>query len=71
MVQDRGRVLCGIVSFTVKAQPAAGEVKAWLAAQEPPINVSMHRPLWLWRHSMLWGCLYPAHSECGALLLCG
>jgi hypothetical protein len=46
VVQDVGRVLCGIVSFTLKAQPAAGEVKAWLAAQQPPINVSMD-PLWL------------------------
>lgn len=38
-VQDKGRVLCGIVSFTIEGH-AAGDVKGWLAAQQPPINVS-------------------------------
>lgn len=38
--QDRGRVLCGIVSFTLETHPMAADVKAWLSAQEPPINVS-------------------------------
>lgn len=39
-VQDRGRVLCGIVSFTLASHPDPAEVKSWLAAQQPPINVS-------------------------------
>jgi len=40
VLQDKGRHLCGIVSFTLQSHPIAAEVKGWLAAQEPPINVS-------------------------------
>lgn len=39
-VQDVGRQLCGIVSFTLASHPDAGAIKAWLARQQPPINVS-------------------------------
>jgi hypothetical protein len=37
---DRGRLLCGIVSFTLTTHPKAADVQSWLSAQEPPINVS-------------------------------
>jgi hypothetical protein len=40
-LQDRGRVLCGIVSFTLASHADAAEVKSWLAAQTQPINVSL------------------------------
>lgn len=40
VLQDKGRHLCGMVSFTLQSHPNAAEVKGWLAAQEPPINVS-------------------------------
>jgi hypothetical protein len=39
-LQDRGRQLCGIVSFTLASHPDAGAVREWLENRQPPINVS-------------------------------
>eukprot|EP00775_Hariotina_reticulata_P003182 gene3182-3460_t len=40
-VQDKGRQLCGIVSFTLKCGASPMDVKAWLSSRTPPINVSV------------------------------
>lgn len=39
VLHDRGRVLCGLVSFTISCAPDAEDVKNWLAGRTPPINV--------------------------------
>jgi hypothetical protein len=39
-VHDKGRQLCGIVSFTLNCGAEPSQVKAWLSARTPPINVS-------------------------------
>lgn len=38
-LHDKGRSLCGIVSFTLDAQPDAAAVRRWLEDRKPPINV--------------------------------
>jgi hypothetical protein len=40
VIQDKGRQLCGIVSFTLNSHPDAAAVREWLERRQPPINVS-------------------------------
>ncbi|WIA32612.1 hypothetical protein OEZ86_003415 [Tetradesmus obliquus] len=40
-IHDKGRQLCGIVSFTLRSHPDAAAVRQWLESRQPPINVSV------------------------------